>query len=552
MPDSTSSSSSKLVYFVVIPLILLSALVILLNQKPSSSYSLPSFHDPVKSHSGVAIPPPAGKQTSEAAPLPATPVTAPVMETEDSMKSGRFRKKHSNLDNLEMVEASLAQARANIQEAQRENETSYDPDFVPEGPLYRNANTFHRSYLEMEKQFKIYVYEDGDPPLFHYSKSLGILGIEGILIHQIEISKFRTRDPRKAHVYFIPLSVQSIASYAYVIHNRAWTPLQNIAKDYVELISKRYPYWNRTLGHDHFILGCHDWVSFHVLLVSIRLSNITKLLVSVSCPFFPIQVCSCSYYIDLFEDCECCTLLDFSCFTTFLSLPEIPAISQTPTISHGVQHLYKNSIRVLCNANTSEGFKPSVDVSMPEIYLPHGTMDGLIGGPPPSERTVLVFYAGGIHGYIRQVLMEKWKGKDPDVQIHEYLPKGMSYYGMFRKSKYCICPSGWEVASPRMVEAIYMGCVPVLLKDHYAKPFDDVLDWSTFAVDVGANEIGDLKKILKGIPDGRYLEMQRTGIQVRRHFEVNFPPKRYDVFHMILHSIWLRRMNIQLHDTHQS
>ncbi|KAL8516797.1 hypothetical protein ACS0TY_015162 [Phlomoides rotata] len=483
MPDSTSSSSSKLVYFVVIPLILLSALVILLNQKPSSSYSLPSFHDPVKSHSGVAIPPPAGKQTSEAAPLPATPVTAPVMETEDSMKSGRFRKKHSNLDNLEMVEASLAQARANIQEAQRENETSYDPDFVPEGPLYRNANTFHRSYLEMEKQFKIYVYEDGDPPLFHYSKSLGILGIEGILIHQIEISKFRTRDPRKAHVYFIPLSVQSIASYAYVIHNRAWTPLQNIAKDYVELISKRYPYWNRTLGHDHFILGCHDW---------------------------------------------------------------------TPTISHGVQHLYKNSIRVLCNANTSEGFKPSVDVSMPEIYLPHGTMDGLIGGPPPSERTVLVFYAGGIHGYIRQVLMEKWKGKDPDVQIHEYLPKGMSYYGMFRKSKYCICPSGWEVASPRMVEAIYMGCVPVLLKDHYAKPFDDVLDWSTFAVDVGANEIGDLKKILKGIPDGRYLEMQRTGIQVRRHFEVNFPPKRYDVFHMILHSIWLRRMNIQLHDTHQS
>ncbi|KAI3473951.1 hypothetical protein Pfo_028525 [Paulownia fortunei] len=437
MADSSLSSSSKLVYFVVIPLILLSGLLIILNQKPSSSYSWPSFHDPANSHSGARGPPATGKdveQTSRAAPPHATPATGdqlPVMEKEESKKSPRYWKKYSNLDNFEIIEASLAQARATIQESLRNNETSYDPDYVPAGAFYRNANAFHRSYLEMEKLFKIYVYEDGDPPLFHYSKSLGILGIEGILIHQIEISKFRTRDPGKAHVYFIPLSVQSIASYAYVLHNRAWSPLQNIARDYVKLISTKYPYWNRTLGHDHFILGCHDW---------------------------------------------------------------------TPTISHGVPYLFKNSIRVLCNANTSEGFKPSVDVSMPEIYLPDGTMDGLIGGPPPSERSVLVFYAGGIHGYIRQMLMDQWKNKDPDVQIHEYLPKDMSYYGMFRKSKYCICASGWEVASPRMVEALYMGCVPVLLKDHYAKPFDDVLDWSTFSVDVQVKEIPDLKKILMAIP----------------------------------------------------
>lgn len=226
-------------------------------------------------------------------------------------------------------------------------------------------------------------------------------------------------------------------------------------------------------------------------------------------------------------------------------------ILQTPTVSHGVPDLYENSIRVLCNANTSEGFKPSTDVSMPEIYLPEGTTEGLIGGPPAEERSVLAFYAGGVHGYIRQVLMEQWRNKDPEVQIYEYLPKKISYYGMLRKSKYCICPSGWEVASPRMVEAIYTGCVPVLLKDHYAKPFDDVLDWSMFAVEVEVKEIGNLKKILTAIPQQRYVEMQRNGVRVRRHFQVNFPPKRYDVFHMILHSVWLRRINVQLHDAHQ-
>lgn len=184
---------------------------------------------------------------------------------------------------------------------------------------------------------------------------------------------------------------------------------------------------------------------------------------------------------------------------------------------------------------------------MPEIYLPRGTTEGLIGGPPPEERSVLAFYAGGVHGYIREVLMKQWKGKDPEMQVYEYLPKTMSYYGMVRKSKYCICPSGWEVASPRMVEALYMGCVPVLLKENYAKPFDDVLDWSMFSVGVGLNQIPELKKILMEIPEEKYLEMQRNGRGVRRHFEVNFPPKRYDVFHMILHSIWLRRINIQLH-----
>ncbi|KAI3471997.1 hypothetical protein Pfo_028685 [Paulownia fortunei] len=357
MADSSLSSSSKLVYFVVIPLILLSGLLIILNQKPSSSYSWPSFHDPANSHSGARGPPATGKdveQTSRAAPPPATPATGdqlPVMEKEESKKSARYWKKYSNLDNFEIIEASLAQARATIQESLRNNETSYDPDYVPAGPFYRNANAFHRSYLEMEKMFKIYVYEEGDPPLFHYSKSLGIL----------VNSQLCLCDPQP--------SMESTAKYS-----------ERLCETYFHEV----PYWNRTLGHDHFILGCHDW---------------------------------------------------------------------TPTISHGVPYLFKNSIRVLCNANTSEGFKPSIDVSMPEIYLPDGTMDGLIGGPPPSERSVLVFYAGGIHGYIRQMLMDQWKNKDPDVQIHEYLPKDMSYYGMFRKSKYCICASGWEVASPRMVEA---------------------------------------------------------------------------------------------------
>lgn len=95
-----------------------------------------------------------------------------------------------------------------------------------------------------------------------------------------------------------------------------------------------------------------------------------------------------------------------------------------------------------------------------------------------------------------------------------------------------------------------MGCVPVLIKDDYVIPFSDVLNWKTFSVIIPVKDIPNLKKILLSIPQRQYIKMQRRGIQMRKHFVVNSPPKRYDVFHMILHSIWLRRLNIRLRDVH--
>uniref|UniRef100_A0A0A9BRS7 Uncharacterized protein n=1 Tax=Arundo donax TaxID=35708 RepID=A0A0A9BRS7_ARUDO len=41
--------------------------------------------------------------------------------------------------------------------------------------------------------------------------------------------------------------------------------------------------------------------------------------------------------------------------------------------------------------------------------------------------------------------------------------------------------------------------------------------------------------------------MQRRVRAVRRHFMVHGgAPRRYDVFHMILHSVWLRRLNVRI------
>lgn len=100
--------------------------------------------------------------------------------------------------------------------------------------------------------------------------------------------------------------------------------------------------------------------------------------------------------------------------------------------------------------------------------------------------------------------------------------------------------------SPRIVEAIYSDCIPVVIADKFVLPFSDVLDWESFAVHISEEDIPDLKIMLEAIPTQTYIQMQKRIQQVRHHFLLNQPPKRYDVFHMILHSVWLRRLNIQL------
>ncbi|KAM5564453.1 putative glycosyltransferase [Rosa sericea] len=389
------------------------------------------------------------------------------------------------------LEEGLARARSSIRGAAA-GAASGDPnrssaptghDVVPYGVVYRNPRAFHQSYLEMERKFKVYVYSEGDLPITHDGPCKDIYSIEGRFIHEMETGaeagRFRTKNPKEAHVYFMPFSVTWMVKYLYKPLSYNLTPLREYVSDYVRLVSEKYPFWNRTSGADHFMLACHDWA---------------------------------------------------------------------PHASAGNPFLYNTSIRVLCNANTSEGFRPQKDVSLPEIYLYGGNVSSkLISSPPPnSPRPYLAFFAGGLHGPIRPILLDHWKGRDKSLRVFEYLPKTLDYDSMMLESKFCLCPSGHEVASPRIVEAIYAECVPVIISEHYALPFSDVLRWEAFSINVEVSEIERLKEILEAVPEEKYRWLKENLKVVRKHFELNHPAKRFDVFHMIMHSVWLRRINLRV------
>ncbi|GKB82380.1 probable glycosyltransferase, partial [Tanacetum coccineum] len=357
------------------------------------------------------------------------------------------RKMKTRDEKLEKVEAELRRARVLIRDAGTNPSRSFssfdDPDYVPTGSIYRNPEMFHRSYLLMEKLFKVYIYQEGEPPLFHTGPTVDIYSMEGIFLNFIENDpNYRMSDPDQAHVYFLPFSVAMILNNLFdpVIRDKA--VLERVIGDYVHIVSSRYPYWNRSLGADHFMLSCHDW---------------------------------------------------------------------GPRATWYVHSLYFTSTRLLCNANTSEFFNPRKDASIPEINLIRGESTTITGGLPASNRTTLAFFAGGqYHGKIRPLLFQHWKDKDEDIQVYEKVPNNVSYKEMMKTSCFCICPSGFEVASPRIVEAIYAECVPVLISQHYVLPFSDVLNWDAFSVRVSVSEIPNLKKILLDISDDKYKRLQEN------------------------------------------
>ncbi|KAJ4882448.1 Exostosin family protein [Raphanus sativus] len=343
-------------------------------------------------------------------------------------------------------------------------------------PIFRNVSMFKRSYELMERLLKVYVYKEGNRPIFHTPILKGLYASEGWFMKLMEgNNRYTVKDPRRAHLYYMPFSARMLEYKLYVRNSHNRTNLRQFLKEYTEHISSKYPFFNRTGGADHFLVACHDWAPYET------------------------------------------------------------------------RHHMEHCIKALCNADVTAGFKIGRDISLPETYV-RAAKNPLrdLGGKPPSQRRILAFYAGSMHGYLRTILLQHWKDKDPEMRIYGRMPLGvaskMNYIDQMKSSRYCLCPKGYEVNSPRVVESIFYECVPVIISDNFVPPFFEVLDWSAFSVIVAEKDIPMLKEILMSIPEEKYVKMQMAVRKAQRHFLWHAKPERYDLFHMVLHSIWYNRV----------
>ncbi|CAN6203261.1 unnamed protein product [Urochloa humidicola] len=115
----------------------------------------------INSSSGHGAPPQLSVTPPAAAPEPKpAPAPAPATASSDEAIQAAPQVPSRRDVKLERLELGLAKARSAILEAIQNKDKRpplADKDYVPMGPIYRNAYAFHKSYLEMEKLFKVYV-----------------------------------------------------------------------------------------------------------------------------------------------------------------------------------------------------------------------------------------------------------------------------------------------------------------------------------------------------------------------------------------------------------
>ncbi|KAM3283827.1 putative glycosyltransferase [Capsicum chacoense] len=203
-------------------------------------------------------------------------------------------------------------------------------------------------------------------------------------------------------------------------------------------------------------------------------------------------------------------------------------------------HVKLNSIQVVCSSSYYlSGYVPHKDASIPQIWPRKGatTING------PSLRKKLAFFAGAMNSRVRENLVETWKN-DSEIIVHRGRMK-TPYSEALLGSKYCIHAKGFEINTARVSDAIYYGCVPVILADHYDLPFADILNWKSFSVIVSSLDIPKLKQILEEIEYDHYVKLQQNVMQVQKHFQWNSFSKDFDVFYMIMYELWIRRSHLR-------
>ncbi|KAL2456342.1 Exostosin family protein [Abeliophyllum distichum] len=199
-----------------------------------------------------------------------------------------------------------------------------------------------------------------------------------------------------------------------------------------------------------------------------------------------------------------------------------------------------NAIQVVCSSSYYlSSYVAHKDASLPQIWPRQGD--------PPNlaiERTKLAFFAGSMNSPVREKLLQVWRD-DSEISVHFGHLK-TSYAEELLASKFCLQVKGFEVNTARIGDALYYGCVPVIIANHYDLPFQDILNWQSFSVVVATLDIPLLKKILRGISIEEYLVLQRNVLKVREHFQWHLSPVDLDAFYMVMYELWLRRSTLRV------
>ncbi|KAJ1425901.1 Exostosin-like [Sesbania bispinosa] len=309
-----------------------------------------------------------------------------------------------------------------------------------------NATTAHGEL----KNLKVFIYDL--PPnyntdwLTNERCSRHLFASEVAIHRALLTSEVRTLDPYEADFFFVPVYVScnfsTVNGFPSISHARS------LISSAVQLVSSEYPFWNRTSGSDHIFVASHDFGA---------------------------------------------------CFHTM----------EDVAMADGIPQILKNSIVLQTFGVVHE--HPCQDVEnvvIPPYVSPESVRNTLESAPVNGKRDIWVFFRGkmevhpkNISGrfYSKRVRTAIWRKFNGNRRFYLRRHRFAGYQSEIARSVFCLCPLGWAPWSPRLVESVALGCVPVVIADGIRLPFPSAVDWPEISLTVAEKDVGKLDKILERV-----------------------------------------------------
>ncbi|KAL8167883.1 hypothetical protein V2J09_009382 [Rumex salicifolius] len=310
--------------------------------------------------------------------------------------------------------------------------------------------------------FKIYVYQL--PPRYNAEwlqtdgRCSRHLFAAEVAIHRALLGgTARTLDPFDADFFFVPVYVS--CNFSAVNGFPAIGHARSLISDAVRIISFSLPFWNRSSGADHLFVASHDFGS---------------------------------------------------CFHTI----------EDVAMADGVLEIMRNSVILQTFGVEYEHPCQAVEnVVIPPYIAPETVRSTLEKFPLGGRRDIFAFFRGKmeIHPriisgrfYSRGVRTKIWEHFNRDRRFYLRRNRFAGYQSEIARSVFCLCPLGWAPWSPRLVESVALGCVPVIIADGIRLPFPWAIPWPQISLTIPENDVAQLGKILDHVARTNLSAIQRN------------------------------------------
>lgn len=331
------------------------------------------------------------------------------------------------------------------------------------------------------KGMKIYVYDL--PPKFNgdwlaNERCSNHLFAAEVAIHRALMSSdVRTFDPSQADFFLVPVYVS--CNFSKVNGFPAIGHARSLMASAIRHISSQLPFWNRSIGSDHVFVASHDFGS---------------------------------------------------CFHTMEDM----------AMAEGVPEFLRNSI--ILQTFGVKHKHPCQDVEnvvIPPYVSPESVRATVEKSPLTGRRDIFAFFRGkmevhpkNVSGryYSKRVRTTIWRKYGNDRRFYLKRHRFTGYQSEIVRSKFCLCPLGWAPWSPRLVESVALGCVPVIIADGIRLPFPSAVPWADISLTVAEDDVDKLGDILAHVAATNLTTIQRNlwNPEVRRALLFNEPMLKGD------------------------